>query len=477
MTRWRNALALTTVAVGWLLTPLATAQWNPGAGEWGKSDPNDVRVMTWNVRDALCRNADKSETFAPWHAVARIVAAMRPDVLILQECGDNTGNGTSGGLDSISQLTTTLALFLHGGSDPYQGGTVGAYVQKYLLPADAGYDLPYIWVSNLSDGFNRNVILSRFPFADLNGDSVSQRSSPATVQAHLYAWGGDGGIRGFMFGELDLPDDTFAGDLVIGNAHLKAGDTSSDESQRERAARNMAYYIDHLFNGAGTGTPDPFNKIGDSPAAQTTLDANTPVIIGGDWNEDEDTNGRDGPAHWLTIAEDSPGTDGTDRDRSDATYDASTNPFNSERGTLGSTTKLDYIAWQDSIAVLRRSFVFYSNSLSGVPSWIPPELDGFDPPDGAHRPSSVASNHKPVIADFILPKVTVWRHGDMNCDNIVGFADINAFVLALVEGPTGYYAQYPACDYDNADMDLNGSVGFEDINGFVGCLTMGQCPD
>ena len=48
----------------------------------------------------------------------------------------------------------------------------------------------------------------------------------------------------------------------------------------------------------------------------------------------------------------------TDRDRSDSTYDEAVHVFSGSRVTFGSGSKLDYIAWQDSIATVRRAFVF-----------------------------------------------------------------------------------------------------------------------
>ena len=442
----------------------AVAQWNPATGQWGKTEPTDVRVMTYNIRDHICRNAVKAEGYNGWCALARVVAAMKPDVLMLQEAGDNDGNGTTGGNDTVDQLTITLGLFLRGGTDPFlPGGPVGAYVQKYA----PDYDLPYVWVSSVTDGYNRNVILSRFPFADLNGDGVSQRPSPATISADAYAWGGNGGIRGFMFAEFDLPDAVYAGDLVIGNAHLQSGGTSSDLSARERAARNVAYYIDYLLNGAGGTLPDPNNKIADVPPATRILNPQTPVIIGGDWNEDEAANGRKGPAEWLTQAEAAGGTDGTDRDRTDMLYDASVEPRSNTRTTQNSGSKLDYIAWQDSIATLRRSFIFYSNELWNVPSWIPPELIGF--PNAAYWVSSVASDHRPVIADFILPAAPMGVPADLNCDGVVNFDDIDPFVLAL-SGQAGYEAAYPACRWLNGDLNGDGAVNFDDFDAFVAAL-------
>ncbi len=64
---------------------------------------------------------------------------------------------------------------------------------------------------------------------------------------------------------------------------------------------------------------------------------------------------------------------------------------------------------------------------------------------------------------------------DLNCDNAVGFADINAFVLALTSGEDGYYDRYPDCHWYNADMNSDGVVGFSDINLFVQCMTSGNC--
>jgi hypothetical protein len=59
--------------------------------------------------------------------------------------------------------------------------------------------------------------------------------------------------------------------------------------------------------------------------------------------------------------------------------------------------------------------------------------------------------------------------GDLNCDGVVDFGDINPFVLALVN-PAAYEATYPTCRLLHADINGNGSVGFDDINPFVALL-------
>jgi endonuclease/exonuclease/phosphatase family metal-dependent hydrolase len=376
-----------------LIAAPASAQWSPASGQWGKVVQTDLRVMTWNVQDGLCSTNTKTEGQNNWTALARIVAAFQPDVLLLQECADNSGNGTGNNADSVSTMTTVMERFLNGGNDPWNGGSVSAYVAKYA----PGYSLPYIYVTSNTDNFNRNVIASRYPFTDLNGDGKATLSDIPNISSTAYAPGGDGGLRGFQFVEIDLPDATYLGDVVVGNAHLKAGSGSSNHDQRVEAAQNVAYYVDYGLNGGGSGVPDPNSRIADSPQMTNILGPDTPVVLGGDWNEDEGSNGTKGPAEWLTRAQQTGGTDGTDRDRSDSALDGATDAFTGSGNSLGNV-KFDYIAWQDSIATLRIQTIFNSASTSG--SSVPPELVGFPNVTAA---SSIASDHRPVIVDLVLP--------------------------------------------------------------------------
>ena len=382
----RGTWAVALVAA-MLVAPSAQA-FDPANGDWTKTFDSDIRVMTWNVEDGIRSTINKTSTLGAWAAIARVVAAFKPDVLILQETGDN------GFADSVPTLETVIDLFFHGGPDPFVGGQVTQYVQAF----DPSFDMPYVFVSTFTDTFNRNIILSRFPFADLNGDTKATFSDIFNLTSDAYQMGGNGGIRGFMFAELDLPDGQYVGDLVIGNAHLKSGGSSDDLDDRLEAAQNVAYFIDYFYNGAGTGVPDPNARIFDNPQATTILADNTPVVIGGDWNEDEQTNGRRGPAAWLTQAQFAGTTDGTDRDRTDATFDSAVEFCTGNRSTL-SSSKLDYIAWQDSIVSPRNSFVFNSASV-GACAQFPPEFSGFFPPGGI---SGIAADHRPVIVDLIFP--------------------------------------------------------------------------
>lgn len=369
--------------------------------------------MTWNLQDALRSTATKTESDNNgWAACAHIIAALQPDILILQETGDNSCCGGSN--DGVSTLNLLLDYFFFGGNDVFNGNTpITSYVQLYA----PSYDLPHRFISSDTDGFNRNIILSRFPFADLNGDFKATMSDIPSVQVNsAYAPGGDGGVRGFMFAEVDLPDTTYVGDLVVGNAHLKCCGSASDQAQRRDAAQNTAYVIDYWFNGAGTGSPDPNSRISDSPQATSILDADTPVIVGGDLNEDEQTNGQDGPANWLSNADPLVGADGTDRDGSNATQDNARHPFNpSWRCTQGSCSsvfgsKLDYLIWQDSIATARHEFLFDSEDTPA--GSYPAEILSYA---NTTEISDDASDHRPVIVDFILPIVPI--SGGACCTN------------------------------------------------------------
>ena len=68
--------------------------------------------------------------------------------------------------------------------------------------------------------------------------------------------------------------------------------------------------------------------------------------------------------------------------------------------------------------------------------------------------------------------------GDLNCDGLVDFGDINPFVLYL-SNPSGWQATYPACPMLNGDINGDGTYGgssFGDINPFVVLLSTPPLP-
>jgi len=65
---------------------------------------------------------------------------------------------------------------------------------------------------------------------------------------------------------------------------------------------------------------------------------------------------------------------------------------------------------------------------------------------------------------------SVFATGDMNCDGVVNFDDINPFVRALV-GYEIYKLHDPECTWLNADYNRDGDVDFDDISPFAAKLT------
>ena len=61
--------------------------------------------------------------------------------------------------------------------------------------------------------------------------------------------------------------------------------------------------------------------------------------------------------------------------------------------------------------------------------------------------------------------------GDVNCDGVVDFGDINPFVQYL-SNFSSWQATYPGCAPQNGDVNGDGSYpSFRDINPFVSLLS------
>jgi hypothetical protein len=67
-----------------------------------------------------------------------------------------------------------------------------------------------------------------------------------------------------------------------------------------------------------------------------------------------------------------------------------------------------------------------------------------------------------------LPLIS--KIGDMNCDGVISFGDINPFVLAISD-PATWQAVYPNCNLMNGDVNQDGQFNFRDINPFVALLS------
>jgi hypothetical protein len=89
---------------------------------------------------------------------------------------------------------------------------------------------------------------------------------------------------------------------------------------------------------------------------------------------------------------------------------------------------------------------------------------------GLFKPGSPTS----IGLGVSVPNVPILTRGDMNCDGLVNFDDIEGFVLSVI-GQAQYLAQYPGCVYLNGDINGDGQVDFDDVAGFVDCVIAGGC--
>ena len=66
-------------------------------------------------------------------------------------------------------------------------------------------------------------------------------------------------------------------------------------------------------------------------------------------------------------------------------------------------------------------------------------------------------------------------HGDMNCDGNIDGADVQAFVLAVID-TAQYAAEYSNCNILNGDFTGDDATTNADTADFVSCLLTGPCP-
>jgi len=422
-----------------LITPGVSRAFDPANGDWGKSDPKHIRIMTYNIEDGIGPGQDTAPasptTFgSQFDYIGRICQAMDPDVICFQESEPANNPPAS--------VSATENAFEN-------------WVSTYFSPG--AYN---IYVSNVTDGFNRNVTLSKYPFVDLNGDGVATNASWSIMLAGPGGLppGGSVPIRGWNQTEIDLPDNIYVGDLFVGNSHFKAGGSSSDFDDRLEAGQNIAYWINEAYNeGQNTGG-DPQNLLIVQPP--DPLDDNTPVVLCGDFNEDESSNGRDGPVKWLADWTNTAG-DGTDRDDSTMDRSHAIEPLDGSDSTRGSNT-LDYILIQDSIATVEEKFIFKSSPAADA-GVLPPQLDGLF---FAAAINGFASDHDPVIADISLPLLPS-APGDCDGDGDVDEIDFDTCFEPCLFGIGGGLNG----NCSDADLDDDGDVTLADYRLFQSAMS------
>lgn len=283
-----------------LAISLGTAQaFDPTQGDFSRREPLDIRVVSWNVQRNWGATASTDAAFR------RVMAALDPDVVVLQEI----------------ELFLTDAEILENinAAIPLAGG------QGWRLFRG----LP---------GGTQNVILSRYSLTATRTDTIPPSST-----------------RGVTMGLVQLPDPRYPLDLYIMGVHLKCCNTDGTEDNlRQRSADAIAKWLGDGRQSGGSitlpaNTPmvvaGDFNLVG-GPQPEATI--RTGNII------DEATFGPDVKGDW----------DGTDM-----LDVMPRNPFNNTTNTWPSndttpTSRLDRFYIQDSVTEAVTSFILNTRSLN-----------------------------------------------------------------------------------------------------------------
>lgn len=312
----------------------AALAFDPWAGDLSRDQPTYVRVMTYNTL-----NQFPAGTAAQNAAHDRILLAVQPDIISFQEMDPGVGIANT--------VRTRLQTVL--------GGTWYAY-------------------EGLSDGFNVNVLASRWPLSMQRNDTSPSSST-----------------RGVALALIDLPNDTFGStNLYFGAIHFKCCAGATEDAQRQRHADAIARW----WGDART------------PGGSITLPANTPMMIAGDFNfgysfsqqpaatlitgdiQDNATFGADIKGDW---------------DATDMAEALPLDPFTMDRDTWNSSgtapsSRFDRFYYTDSVATVAQAFVL--NTLN-IPASQLATL-GLQSGD-----TSTASDHLPVVCDFALGGIGV----------------------------------------------------------------------
>lgn len=276
----------------------------------GKESPAHVRVVTHNVyEDGIFKQQD---------VFARILKALRPDILCLQEVRRHRG----GELKELVERITGGRWFVAGRFDCFT--------------------------------------LSRYPIAGV----VPARGATGTL--------------------IDLPDEDYATDIFVVNAHLGSG---TKEARRQREADSIVALIRDMKGlgeeeGLTPGTPivlvGDLNLVGLARQRRTLLTGDI---------ANEKAFGADSPPDWD-------GTPMTDLLPFHIAAPDSYTWTHYKRKAF-SPGRLDYIIYTDSAASVANCFVLRTETMPGA---------GLEASGLRRKDSSTASDHLPVVADFVIGK-------------------------------------------------------------------------
>jgi endonuclease/exonuclease/phosphatase family metal-dependent hydrolase len=307
----------------------------PAAEAFHQKDPSVVRVMSWNVK----RNSILPPLGARYESFARIIRALDPDVIALQEVvGPDVAK-------ELLQLMNDTAPLAEGAS----------------------------WhVHTVSD----NAVLSRYPMQHKGGERVVKHPVPA--------WGLPNFHFGFATALVDLPERFGGKQLLLVAMHNKSGaDDVHVRMRQEQSDSTVRWLREHSTVADGT----PIIILGDLNVVPDASQRPLATLLSGDI-VDEQTFGPDITIDWdgSDLADARPSHNG--RDREFYTWRIDGLPF--------PPSALDRIIYTDSVMSVRRRFVLNTTTLS------PHELAqlGLQESDSLYNGKPGNFDHLPLIADF-----------------------------------------------------------------------------
>lgn len=336
-----------------------------------KQNTSDLRVVSYNVlSDSIFENQTSTDSFA------RVVTALQPDVLNLQEIYDYSDTDVANLMDTILPLPNNANWYAY-------------------------------------DRFD-NVIVSKYPI----------------IQSGPIALGGASAL-------IDLPNATYAKDLLVFNDHWRCCD---NESARQNEADQTVRDLDNFRNGNGIyhiANETPFVVLGDLNIVSSGQPLDT-VITGN--IIDEFNYGPDSPPDWdgTSITDSNPVHNGTGSD--DWTWRDDSSQF--APGTL------DYILYSDSILTTANKYVLNTTIMTSSEL----SASGLQANDVVVDPMDGFFDHLPLVVDFLSSFTQLSLEGDYNDDGSVDAADFTVWRDTLGQVGTGL----------DADGDGSGGIGLGD---------------
>jgi endonuclease/exonuclease/phosphatase family metal-dependent hydrolase len=350
--------------VACLLMALATVSAQAQTGTFiDRLLPTDLRMVSYNVLwDSIFpdRDATKAAKFS------RVVNALNPDILNLQEIGLTFESGwTAKTATDTRNLLNDIA--------PLSGGAS--------------------W--NVFKGSD-SVIASKYPLT-----LTRTNTSPTGQKARAIAM-------------VDLPDSVYPTDFYLMNEHFKCcGDVGSiEDDMRQQQSDSIVNWLRDARNPGGTVTLTPgtpfavvgdLNMVGGLQPLHTLLDGN---II------DNSTYGSDSPPDWdatnLTDARPSHNNAGSEF----YTWRDDTGPYDPEQ--------LDFVIYSDSALDVANKFVLNTVSMTN-PQRTATGLQQFDTAQGT---ASNNFDHLPVVVDF---RIFDFADADFNYSRTVDATDLAAW--------------------------------------------------